>query len=115
MDAIDRLTQLACEFRNQRNWKQFHNPKDMALSMSLEAAEVLELMQWKNGEELRQHLEKKKDLLGEELADVLYWVLVIACDHGIDLQEAFEDKLRKNAEKYPVAKCHSKSSKYTEL
>ena len=114
-DVIDRLTELACQFREERNWKQFHNPKDMALSMTLEAAEVLELMQWKNGDELRVHLEEKKELLGEELADVLYWVLVMARDHGIDIRDAFEDKLKKNAVKYPVEKCHSRSSKYTEL
>ena len=114
-DIIDRLTGLACKFRDERNWKQFHNSKDMALSMSLEAAEVLELMQWKNGEELQQHLEKHREQLGDELCDVLYWVLVIAHDHKIDLRNAFRAKIAKNEAKYPVHKAHGKAKKYTEL
>lgn len=114
-DVIDRLTALACKFRDERNWKQFHNPKDMALSMSLEAAEVLELMQWKSGEELQQHLEKHREQLGDELCDVLYWVLVIAHDHKIDLRRAFRAKIAKNEAKYPVHKAHGKAKKYTEL
>ena len=114
-DVIDHLTSLACQFRDQRNWKQFHNPKDMALSLTLEAAELLELMQWKNGAELRRHLEEKREELGDELCDVLYWVLVIAHDHGIDLPKTFAAKMRKNAAKYPIEKAHGKAKKYTEL
>lgn len=114
-DIVDELTELACEFRDERNWKQFHNPKDMALSLVLEASELLELTQWKNGEELQRHLEAKRELLGEELCDVLYWVLVIAKDHGIDLREAFRRKIEKNRAKYPIEKSHGKSTKYTEL
>ena len=114
-DIIDQLTALACRFRNERDWQQFHNPKDMALSLTLEAAELLELMQWKNGEELRQHLENKRELLGEELCDVLYWVLVIANDHDIDLRKAFRDKIKKNNVKYPIHKSRGRSTKYTEL
>ena len=87
----------------------------MALSLTLEAAELLELMQWKNGDELRKHLEQKQELLGEELCDVLYWVLVIAHDQGIDLRRAFRDKIRKNRAKYPVHKAHGRALKYTDL
>ncbi len=114
-DILDELTALACEFRDDRDWKQFHNPKDMALSLTLEAAELLELMQWKSGRELHEHLLKKKDLLSDELCDVLYWVLVMAHDHNIDLRQAFRDKIRKNEAKYPVHKAHGKAKKYTEL
>jgi NTP pyrophosphatase (non-canonical NTP hydrolase) len=114
-DILDKLTALACKFRDERNWKQFHNPKDMALSLVLEASELLELMQWKNGAELAQHLAKRREELGDELCDVLYWVLVIAHDHGIDLRKAFQRKIRKNRAKYPVHKAHGRAAKYTEL
>lgn len=114
-DVIDHLTALACKFRDDRNWKQFHNPKDQALSLTLEATELLELMQWKNGAELQKHLEKNRELLGDELCDVFYWVLVIAHDQGIDLRQAFEAKIRKNEVKYPVEKAHGRAAKYTEL
>src|SRR5438128_7017392 len=96
-DTIEDLTRLVLDFRHERDWKQFHNPKDMALSLVLESAEVLELMQWKNGEELRQHLERNRAALGEELSDVLFWVLAMAEDFQIDLGEAFKQKLVKNA------------------
>lgn len=114
-DILDKLTELACQFRDERNWKQFHNAKDMVLSLNLEAAELLELTQWKNGDELKKHLTAKRELLGEELCDVLYWVLVIAHDHGIDLRQAFRDKIRKNVAKYPIHKAHGRAAKYTEL
>lgn len=109
------LTRLAVNFRDQRDWKQFHNPKDMALSMALEVSEVIELMQWKNGDALRQHLQARREDLGDELSDVLYWVLTIAHDFGIDIAEAFRSKLIKSAAKYPIEKSRGRSSKYTEL
>ena len=109
------LTSLAMKFRDERDWKQFHNPKDMALSLALESAEVLELTQWKNGDELRQHLEHNRAALGEELSDVLFWVLAMANDFQIDLGEAFKQKLIKNAQKYPIDKAKGVSTKYTDL
>jgi NTP pyrophosphatase (non-canonical NTP hydrolase) len=87
----------------------------MALSMALEAAEVIELMQWKNGDALRQHLQARREDLGDELSDVLYWVLTISHDFGIDIAEAFRSKLIKSAAKYPIEKSRGRSSKYTEL
>lgn len=113
--TISELTQLAIRFRDERDWKQFHNPKDMALSLVLEASEVLELMQWKNGDELQRHLEAKRAQLGEELSDVLFWVLAMANDFSIDLGEAFKQKLVENAQKYPIDKAKGVSTKYTEL
>jgi dCTP diphosphatase len=112
---LSSLTELALRFRDERDWKQFHNPKDMALSLVLEATEVLELMQWKSGRELEKHLRARREDLSDELADVLYWVLVIANDYGIDAGEAFVKKLDKSAKKYPVAKARGKAKKYTEL
>jgi NTP pyrophosphatase (non-canonical NTP hydrolase) len=113
--TINQLTQLVLRFREERDWKQFHNPKDQAVSLCLEAAELLELMQWRNGDELNAHLRSIKERLGEELADVLGWVLLLAHDQGIDLGTAFERKIRINSEKYPVEKARGVATKYTEL
>lgn len=112
---IAALTRLAVQFRDDRDWRQFHNPKDMALSMALEVAEVVELMQWKNGEALNQHLRARREDLADELSDVLYWVLTIANDFDIDLGQAFRSKLIKSAAKYPIAKSRGRANKYTEL
>ncbi|MBK6427501.1 MAG: nucleotide pyrophosphohydrolase [Blastocatellia bacterium] len=112
---MQELTAAVVAFRDARDWKQFHTPKDTAVSLALEAAEVLELMQWRNGDELETHLEANHDALGHELSDVLYWVLLIAHDQGIDLGRAFRDKLSLNEVKYPVAKSHGSARKYTEF
>jgi dCTP diphosphatase len=112
--SLDDLTRLALQFRDDRDWKQFHNPKDVALSLSLEAAEVLELMQWRSGDSLQAHLDQTREHLGQELSDVLCWVLILAHDQGIDLPRAFRDKMRSNAEKYPVEKARGSARKYTE-
>jgi dCTP diphosphatase len=113
--TINELTRLAIAFRDERDWKQFHNPKDMALSLVLESAELMELMQWKNGAELSAHLAKNSGKLAEELSDVLFWVLAIAHDNGIELGDAFRQKLIANAKKYPVEKARGVSTKYTDL
>jgi dCTP diphosphatase len=115
MSTIQDLTQLWLRFRNDRDWAQFHNPKDVALSLTLEAAELLELMQWRSGPELQQHLNANREALADELADVLGWVLVLAHDQGIDLEDAMKKKLEKNAAKYPVHKARGVAKKYTEL
>jgi NTP pyrophosphatase (non-canonical NTP hydrolase) len=113
--TLSDLTQLALKFRDERDWKQFHNSKDVALSMMLEVAELVEIMQWKNGDDLQKHLTANRQHLGEELSDVLYWVLVLASDLGINLSKAYQDKLRHNAEKYPVAKAKGIARKYRDL
>lgn len=109
------LTELVLKFREERDWKQFHNPKDQALSLCLEAAELLELMQWRNGEELQAHLDTSRQRLGEELADVLGWVLLLAHDQQIDLGAAFQRKIELNRQKYPVEKARGVATKYTDL
>jgi NTP pyrophosphatase (non-canonical NTP hydrolase) len=117
MSADDRLrvmTDLLLQFRSERDWKQFHNPKDQALSLVLEAAELMELVQWKNGDELDRHLTEKRDELSDELADVIGWCMLIAADRGIDLAEAFHRKLAKNHAKYPAAQVRGSAKKYTE-
>jgi len=113
-DRLDALTGQLLAFRDERDWKQFHNPKDQALSLVLEAAEVMEIFQWKNGPELDQHLADHREQLGDELSDVLAWVLLIAADQKIDLARAFASKLAKNHLKYPADKVRSSSRKYTQ-
>jgi dCTP diphosphatase len=103
------------KFSEERDWKQFHNPKDLALSLVLEATEVLEHFQWKNGEQIDIHIKNKKSEIKEELADVYYWLLTLSHGLDIDLNEALEDKLVKNEEKYPIDKAKGNSKKYTEL
>jgi len=100
------------QFRNDRNWKQFHNPKDLAISISLEAAELLENFQW-SGADLS--VPEKKDKIAEELADVLIYCTLMAEAMGLDMNEIVSDKLKKNADKYSVDKAFGSSKKYTEL
>jgi NTP pyrophosphatase (non-canonical NTP hydrolase) len=113
MSELKELTQQLLDFRKERDWEQFHNPKDQILSLCLEASEVLELVQWRNGSELQRHLSESKEQLADELADVLGWVLLIAHDQGIDLPKAMENKIRKNHAKYPVEQARGKADKYT--
>lgn len=115
MSDLQKMQKRIVDFRDAREWKQFHNPKDMALSLTLEATEVLEHFQWKNSKEIEKYIEKQKDDIGEELADVLYWVLLMAHDFDVDLIKIFEAKMRKNEEKYAVEKAKGNHKKYTEL
>ena len=102
-------------FRDARDWKQFHNPKDVALSLVLEATEVMEHFQWKNKEEIEKYIKTNKTEIGEELADVLYWVLLMSHDLKIDILGALENKILKNEKKYPVEKAKGKHTKYNKL
>ena len=112
--TLAELSKLVLKFREERDWKQFHNPKDMALSLVLEASEFLELMQWKNGRELEKFLAENKQRAGEELSDVLGWILLLANDLEIDLADAFARKVELNCRKYPVEKAKGSARKYTE-
>ncbi len=107
-DTIDKVL----KFREERNWEQFHNPKDLAISLSLEAAELLEVYQW-SGKDLECN--DKVDKIKEELADILNYCILIAHAYKLDLDEIVLDKLKVNAEKYPVEKAKNSSKKYTEL
>lgn len=113
-ENISDLTNRIISFRDARDWKQFHNPKDSALSLTLEATEVLEHFQWKNGEELEKYCETYKDNIGEELADVFYWILLMSHDLDIDITKALNKKMKKNEKKYPVEKFRSNHKKYNE-
>ena len=115
MSDIAKLQQAIVAFRDERDWKQFHNPKDLALSLVLEATEVLEHFQWKNEKEVADHIHKHKEDISDELADVLYWILLMAHDLDIDIIAASMSKLDKNARKYPVDAAKGSHKKYTEL
>lgn len=113
--TLSELTKIATRFRDEREWRQFHTPKELAIQLILEAGELLELMQWKNGEQLGDHLQQKREDVADELSDVLHAVVLIADEMGIDLGEAFKAKMEKNALKYPVAKARGSAKKYNEL
>jgi NTP pyrophosphatase (non-canonical NTP hydrolase) len=109
MNEIDQLTRRIVEFRDKRDWSQFHNGKDLATLLNVEAAELLELFLWKKADEVNQ--EKLKD----ELADVFYAALLLAHTYNFDPSEIILNKLTKNETKYPVDKSKGSSKKYNEL
>lgn len=115
MSDIKELTERIKKFRDERDWKKFHNPKDDSISLILEASEVLEHFQWKNKKEIEKYIKSNKEEIGEELADVLYWVLLMSSDLGLDLKKVFERKMNKNEKKYPVEKTKGKHTKYNKL
>ena len=100
------------KFRDDRNWKQFHNPKDLAISISLETAELLEVFQWSADDVI---CADKMDKIREELADVVNYCVLMADACGLDLDEIVQAKIQKNNEKYPVEKAYGSKEKYTEL
>lgn len=107
-DIIEKIIQ----FRDERNWDQFHTPKDLAISISLEAAELLEIFQWSGSDlEMKEKLENMK----EELADVMIYSILLSEKLGLDISEIIEEKLRKNGEKYQKDKAYGTNKKYTEL
>jgi len=115
MGEIKAITQKIKKFRDERDWKQFHNHKDMALSLVLEATEVLEHFQWKSPEEVEKHGVVCKSDIAEELADVAIYLFELADNLGINLSAAIEQKMIKNANKYPSEKAKGKHTKYNRL
>jgi dCTP diphosphatase len=115
MTSLRQLIEKIIQFRNRRDWKQFHTPKDMAISLMLEAGEVAEHFQWKNRKEMDEYIRTNKEDIGEELADVLWWVLLMCHDLNIDILDAFEKKQKKNEMRYPVEKSKGKHTKWTHL
>lgn len=111
-DSIKELTEKIVAFRDARNWKQFHNPKDMAISISLEAAELLEIFQW-SGSDTEVDTDKKIVKVREELADVLIYAFLLGNDLGLDIAEIVSNKLDENSRKYPADKAYGRADKYT--
>jgi len=106
---LEKITDSVLRFRDARDWKQFHNPKDLALALSIEAAELNELFLWKS------HDAADKRRVAEELADVFIYSLLLAHESGVDIAEAVKRKLRANRKKYPVKKAKGSARKYTEF
>ena len=107
-ETVERILQ----FRDDRNWKQFHNPKDLAISLSLEAAELLEVFQWSGSDTSCENLQDK---IREELADVISYCVLMADVCNLDMDEIVNAKIQKNSEKYPVEKAYGNKAKYTAL
>lgn len=109
MNDIDLLMNQIQQFSKDRDWEQFHNGKDLAIALSLEASELLELYLWKNPDSV------DVDKLKEELADVLNYAFLIASKYNLDVNQIVLEKLEKNAKKYPVDKAKGNAKKYNEL
>ncbi|MDE3838768.1 nucleotide pyrophosphohydrolase [Bacillus methanolicus] len=106
------IQQKIIDFRDARNWRQFHNPKDLAISLSLEAGELLENFQWKSSEEaIQANFENIKD----EIADVIIYALLLSHELGINVEETIVNKIKKNEQKYPIEKSFGSKKKYYEL
>ena len=109
MSEIKNITETLLRFRNERDWGQFHNPKDLSIALSIEATELLELFLWKKPEDA--NIDKVK----EELADVFAYALLIAEKYKLNVEDIVLEKIKKNAEKYPIEKSKGKSDKYDQL
>lgn len=110
--TLEEITKLLTDFRDARDWQQFHDSKNLALALSIEAAELNELFLWKKDEE-SETVDQEK--LKEELADVLAYALLLADKHQLDVLEIVAEKVAKNAAKYPVDKAKGTAKKYNEL
>jgi len=109
MKEIEEITKALVQFRNERDWEQFHNAKDLALALSIESAELLELYLWKDAKDADVNKVK------EELADVFAYAFLLAEKYEIDVKKIILEKILKNGEKYPINKSKGNAKKYTEL
>lgn len=109
MSEIKQLIDEILKFRNERDWEQFHNAKDLALAINVEAGELLELFLWKNAEEA------DKEKVKEEIADIVIYSLLLSEKYGFDVKEIILEKIKTNSEKYPVEKVKGNAKKYNEL
>lgn len=109
MNDIQQLTEILRKFRDERDWAQFHNAKDLAMALNIEAAELLEVFLWKAPEQA------DIDSVKEELADVIAFALLLADKYDLDVKQIVLEKMEKNALKYPVEKSKGSAKKYTEL
>lgn len=109
MNDLKVLIDALIQFRNERDWKQFHNPKDLAVALNIESGELLENFLWKSSEEA------DKEKVKEELADVFAYALLLAEKYDFDIKQIVLEKIKKNGEKYPVDKAKGTATKYTDL
>ena len=109
MTEIDEIINALIDFRNERDWEQFHNPKDLSLAINIEAGELLEIFLWKNAEDAN------KEKVKEELADIFSFAFLLADKYGFDVKQIILDKIKVNSEKYPINKTKGNAKKYDEL
>ena len=113
--SLETLTERVLAFRDARDWKQFHHPKDLSMVLTIEASEVMDLFRFKDNEQIAEELDGLRHPLSHELADVLNLLLLLAHETGVDLEEALLTKLEILEERYPVALARGRNQKYTEL
>ncbi len=109
MKEIEEIIKELIKFRNERDWEQFHNPKDLALAINVEAGELLELFLWKDAKDA------DKEKVKEELSDIFAFAFLLADKYGFDVKEIILEKIKMNGEKYPVEKAKGTAKKYDEL
>ena len=112
---LEKIYRIITNFREERDWEKFHNPKNLAISISLEANELLEHFQWKDLEESLGYAKNNKDKISSEIVDILVYILYLCNDLNIDLTKAIEKKIEENKAKYPVSKSKGNSTKYNQL
>lgn len=112
---ITDITDFLIRFRDERNWNQFHNSKDLAIALSIEAAELNELFLWKKDSEIEEVERVDKQKIADELADILVYALMFAHRNEFDVEKIIMDKMKKNGEKYPVEKARGNATKYNML
>jgi NTP pyrophosphatase (non-canonical NTP hydrolase) len=115
MNDVERITEKIKMFRDERDWMQFHDAKNMAVSIILEASELLEHFQWKTTKEVEEYARQNKEEIQDEIADIALYLFEMADNLGVNLVDAMEKKLEKNKKKYPVEKARGNAKKYTEL
>lgn len=103
------------QFRNERDWKQFHNAKDLATAIGIETSELQELFLWKNPDEVQKLIVEKKESIGEEMADILIFSFLLCHDLDLNIEKIIKNKIDKNNKKYPVHKAKGKHTKYNQL
>ncbi len=115
--TINDLKYKVKKFCKDRDWDKFHNPKDLAIGISTEANELLDLFRFKNEHEIKKMMKdtKKREVIGEELADVFYFVIRFAQMNDFDLSDELQNKIKKNEEKYPISKAKGSNKKYNEM
>jgi NTP pyrophosphatase (non-canonical NTP hydrolase) len=113
MSELNRITQALISFRDERDWQQFHDSKNLATAISIEASELNELFLWKNSTAEVESVDKER--LAEELADILSYSFLLAKKHNLNIEDIILNKIKKNGDKYPIDKAKGTSKKYNEL